>query len=148
MPGLRKIAVVQRVYALVIKFIGADRARRRGRVRQFFDTSLKVNLRASVEFAVERKFVFETFKEGFARNYNLASDQFLEAIRRIDEAIKDLEKTQESLLKSATNLRLANDGADTLTIKTLTRGNPTMAEKFAVARDGEPADEAADQPGE
>lgn len=73
----------------------------------------------------------KTFKEGFARNYNLASDQFLEAIKRIDEAIKDLEKTKESLHKSSNNLRLANDKADGLTIKSLTRGNPTMAAKFA-----------------
>ncbi|MDJ0335476.1 DUF2130 domain-containing protein [Salinibacterium sp. G-O1] len=73
----------------------------------------------------------QTFKEGFSRNYTLASDQFQEAIKRIDEAIKDLEKTKENLLKSANNLRLANDKADTLTIKSLTRGNPTMAEKFA-----------------
>jgi hypothetical protein len=72
-----------------------------------------------------------TFKDGFARNYNLASDQFQEAIKRIDEAIKDLEKTKENLLKSANNLRLANEKADGLTIKSLTRGNPTMAAKFA-----------------
>jgi hypothetical protein len=50
---------------------------------------------------------------------------------RIDEAIKDLEKTKEALHKSANNLRLANDKADDLTIKKLTRGNPTMAAKFA-----------------
>ena len=72
-----------------------------------------------------------TFKEGFARNYGLASDQFQEAIKRIDEAIKDLEKAKENLLKSSNNLRLANDKADGLTIKSLTRGNPTMAAKFA-----------------
>ena len=71
-----------------------------------------------------------TFKQGFARNYTLASDQFQEAIKRIDEAIKDLEKTKENLLKSGNNLRLANDKADTLTIKALTRGNPTMTAKF------------------
>lgn len=70
------------------------------------------------------------FKQGFSRNYTLASDQFQEAIKRIDEAIKDLEKTKENLLKSANNLRLANDKADTLTIKALTRGNPTMTAKF------------------
>lgn len=73
----------------------------------------------------------KTFKEGFARNYGLASDQFQEAIKRIDEAIKDLEKTKENLLKSSNNLRLANDKTDGLTIKALTRGNPTMAAKFA-----------------
>ncbi|MEO7348394.1 MAG: DUF2130 domain-containing protein [Terrimesophilobacter sp.] len=72
-----------------------------------------------------------TFKEGFARNYSLAADQFQESIRRIDEAIKDLEKTKENLLKSSNNLRLANEKADGLTIKSLTRGNPTMAAKFA-----------------
>lgn len=51
--------------------------------------------------------------------------------KRIDEAIKDLEKTKEALHKSAHNLRLANDKAEDLTIKKLTRGNPTMAAKFA-----------------
>ena len=72
-----------------------------------------------------------TFKDGFARNYGLASTQFQEAINRIDEAIKDLEKTKDNLLRSSNNLRLANDKADGLTIKALTRGNPTMAAKFA-----------------
>ena len=72
-----------------------------------------------------------TFKDGFARNYSLASTQFQEAINRIDEAIKDLEKTKDNLLRSSNNLRLANDKADGLTIKALTRGNPTMAAKFA-----------------
>ena len=78
---------------------------------------------------------FETqldeFKTSFGRNWRLASEGFEEAIRRIDEAIKDLEKTKEALHKSANNLRLANDKADDLTIKKLTRGNPTMAAKFA-----------------
>ena len=78
---------------------------------------------------------FETqldeFKTSFGRNWRLASEGFEEAIRRIEEAIKDLEKTKEALHKSANNLRLANDKADDLTIKKLTRGNPTMAAKFA-----------------
>ena len=77
---------------------------------------------------------FETqldeFKTSFGRNWRLASEGFEEAIKRIDEAIKDLEKTKEALYKSANNLRLANDKADDLTIKKLTRGNPTMAAKF------------------
>lgn len=81
-----------------------------------------------------------TFKEGFARNYGLASDQFTEAIKRIDEAIKDLEKSKESLLKSSNNLRLANDKADGLTIKSLTRGNPTLAAKFAEIEKSEATD--------
>ena len=57
------------------------------------------------------------------RNWRLASEGFEEAIRRIDEAIKDLEKTKEALHKSANNLRLANDKADDLTIKKF-EGNP------------------------
>lgn len=78
---------------------------------------------------------FETqlvdFKTAFGRNWRLASEGFAEAIKRIDDAIKDLEKTKEALHKSANNLRLANDKADDLTVKKLTRGNPTMAAKFA-----------------
>lgn len=77
---------------------------------------------------------FETqlddFKTAFGRNWRLASEGFEEAIKRIDEAIKDLEKTKEALHKSANNLRLANDKAEDLTVKRLTRGNPTMAAKF------------------
>ena len=73
----------------------------------------------------------EDFKGAFGRNWRLASDGFEEAVKRIDEAIKDLEKTKEALHKSANNLRLANDKAEDLTIKKLTRGNPTMAAKFA-----------------
>ena len=80
-----------------------------------------------------------TFKTGFARNYDLASNQFQEAIKRIDEAIKDLEKTKENLLKSSNNLRLANDKADSLTIKSLTRGNPTMQQRFAELEGSEEA---------
>ena len=74
------------------------------------------------------------------RNWRLASEGFEEAIRRIDEAIKDLEKTKEALHKSANNLRLANDKADDLTIKKLTRGNPTMAAKFAQLDNAGPSD--------
>ena len=73
----------------------------------------------------------DEFKTAFGRNWRLASGGFVEAIKRIDEAIRDLEKTKEALHKSANNLRLANDKAEDLTIKRLTRGNPTMAAKFA-----------------
>ena len=72
----------------------------------------------------------ETFKSGFERNYGLASRQFEDAIDEIDKTIRNLEKTKSSLLKSANNLRLANDKAQDVTIKKLTRGNPTMADKF------------------
>ncbi len=82
---------------------------------------------------------FETqlddFKTAFGRNWRLASEGFEEAVKRIDEAIKDLEKTKDALYKSANNLRLANDKAEDLTIKKLTRGNPTMAAKFAELKD-------------
>lgn len=73
----------------------------------------------------------DDFKSAFGRNWRLASEGFAEAIKRIDEAIKDLEKTKEALHKSANNLRLANDKAEDLSVKKLTRGNPTMAAKFA-----------------
>jgi len=70
------------------------------------------------------------FKSTFGRNWRLASEGFEEAIKRIDEAIKELEKTKQALHKSASNLRLANDKAEDLTIKKLTRGNPTMKQMF------------------
>jgi hypothetical protein len=78
-----------------------------------------------------------TFKEGFARNYELASRKFKEAIEEIDKTIIHLQKTKEALLSSENNLRLANDKADDLTIKKLTHGNPTMKAKFD-ALSGEP----------
>jgi len=70
------------------------------------------------------------FKTGFARNYDLASRQFGEAIKEIDKTMNHLQKTKEALLASVNNLRLANNKADDLTIKKLTYGNPTMKEKF------------------
>src|SRR5690554_149610 len=72
----------------------------------------------------------DDFKSTFGRNWRLASSGFEEAVKRIDEAIKDLEKTKDALYKSANNLRLANDKAEDLTIKKLTRDNPTMKAKF------------------
>lgn len=82
----------------------------------------------------------DDFKTAFGRNWRLASEGFVEAIKRIDEAIKDLEKTKEALHKSANNLRLANDKAEDLTIKRLTRGNPTMSAKFAELKGPDPGD--------
>ena len=70
------------------------------------------------------------FKEGFARNYNLASRKFQTAIDEIDKTIIHLQKTKEALLSSDNNLRLANQKAEDLTIKKLTHGNPTMKAKF------------------
>lgn len=78
---------------------------------------------------------FETslqkFKQEFSYSFGHASTQFDEAIHRIDEAIKDLEKTKESLRKSLGHLSAANNKAEKVSIKALTRGNPTMAAKFA-----------------
>ena len=75
-----------------------------------------------------------TFKTGFARNYDLASRQFEDAIKHIDKSIDHLQKTKESLLKSINNLRLANNKAQDVSIKKLTRKNPTMKELFDSAR--------------
>jgi len=70
------------------------------------------------------------FKSSFARNYELASRKFQDAIAEIDKTISHLEKTKAALLSSENNLRLANDKAEDLTIKRLTRGNPTMTDMF------------------
>jgi hypothetical protein len=77
----------------------------------------------------------EQFKAGFSRNYELASRQFTDAIKEIDEAITHLQKTKDELLRSNNNLRLANDKAQDITIKKLTRGNPTMVQKFEELKD-------------
>jgi hypothetical protein len=76
------------------------------------------------------------FKEGFARNFELASRRFRTAIDEIDKTIDHLQKTKEALISSEDNLRLANNKAEDLTIKKLTRKNPTMAAKFAELPDG------------
>ncbi len=73
----------------------------------------------------------ETFKSAFARNYDLATGHFQKAIAEIDKSIDHLQKTKDALLGADRNLRLANDKAQDVTIKKLTRGNPTMAAKFA-----------------
>lgn len=70
------------------------------------------------------------FKEGFSRNYRLASDKFQTAIDEIDKSISHLQKIKDALISSENNLRLANDKAEDLTIKKLTRGNPTMKALF------------------
>jgi len=76
----------------------------------------------------------ESFKNGFARNYDLAAKKFRTAIEEIDKTIDHLQKTKDALLGSENNLRLANNKAEDLTIKKLTRGNPTMAAKFDEVR--------------
>lgn len=78
-----------------------------------------------------------SFKEGFAKNYELASRRFQTAIDEIDKTIDHLQKTKEALLSSENNLRLANNKAEDLTVKRLTRGNPTMTAKFAELKKNE-----------
>ena len=72
----------------------------------------------------------DKFKDAFAKNYDLASRRFEIAITEIDKSILHLQKTKEALLGTDRNLRLANDKAQNVTIKKLTKGNPTMAHKF------------------
>ena len=72
----------------------------------------------------------DDFKDKFGRNYRIASEKFAKAIEEIDKTIDHLTKTKEALLSSENNLRLANDKAQDLSIKKLTKNNPTMALKF------------------
>jgi len=82
----------------------------------------------------------EEFRTGFARNYRLASGKFKTAISEIDKTIDHLQKTKDALIGSENNLRLANNKASDLTIKKLTKGNPTMATKFSELQ-GSPEDD-------
>ncbi len=77
------------------------------------------------------------FKEGFGRNYRIASEHFEKAVGEIDKTIDHLEKTKKALLASANQLRLANDKAEDLSIKRLTQGNPTMKAKFDAIKDAD-----------
>ena len=70
------------------------------------------------------------FKEGFGRNYRLASERFAKAIEEIDKTIDHLQKTKEHLLKTDDNLRLANNKAEDLSIKKLAHNNPTVTKMF------------------
>ena len=74
------------------------------------------------------------FKDKFGKNFRLASEKFRKAVEEIDKSIDHLQKIKEALLGSENNLRLANDKAEDLSIKKLTRGNPTMKQKFEEAR--------------
>lgn len=73
----------------------------------------------------------DNFKSAFGKNYDLASRKFETAIKEIDKSIDHLQKTKDALLSTDRNLRLANDKAQDVTIKRLTRNNPTMAAKFS-----------------
>ena len=80
-----------------------------------------------------------SFKEGFGRNYRLASEKFKKAIDEIDKTIDHLQKTKDALLSSENNLRLANNKAEDLTIKKLTTNSPTMAEMFTELKNNDKA---------
>lgn len=84
------------------------------------------------------------FKDAFGRNYRLASEKFKNAIDEIDKSINHLQKIKEALIGSENNLRLANDKAEELSIKKLTRGNPTMKAKFDEAREKKAVKEGPD----
>jgi hypothetical protein len=73
----------------------------------------------------------EAFKDDFSKNYDLASRKFQTAIDEIDKSIDHLQKTKEALLSTDRNLRLANDKAKKVTVRRLTKQNPTMVAKFA-----------------
>ncbi len=73
----------------------------------------------------------DKFKSAFGKNYDLASRKFDTAIKEIDKSIDHLQKTKDALISTDRNLRLANDKAQDVTIKKLTRNNPTMAAKFS-----------------
>lgn len=77
------------------------------------------------------------FRDSFGRSYRLASDRFKDAIDSIDKSIAQLQKTKENLIRSEDHYRIANNKADDLTIKKLTRGNPTMTAKFAELKSDE-----------
>ena len=88
----------------------------------------------------------DAFKEAFGRNYRLASEKFKAAIDEIDKSITHLQKIKDALIGSENNLRLANDKADALTIKKLTKGNETMTKKFAEAAEARKTAECAAGP--
>lgn len=77
------------------------------------------------------------FKEGFARNYRIASDKFKIAIDEIDKTITHLQKTKEALLSSENQLRLANNKAEDLSIKKLTKDAPAVKKMFEEANNGQ-----------
>jgi hypothetical protein len=77
------------------------------------------------------------FRDSFGRSYRLASERFTDAVANIDKSIAQLQKTKENLLKSEDHYRISNNKADELSVKKLTRGNPTMSDKFAEVKKAE-----------
>jgi hypothetical protein len=86
----------------------------------------------------------QAFKDGFARNYRLASERFAQAIEEIDKTIDHLQKTKAALMSSENNLRLANNKAEELSIKRLTKNAPSVREMFDAERGKQNAIEELD----
>ena len=86
------------------------------------------------------------FRDKFGRNYRLASEKFNTAIEEIDKSISHLQKIKEALIGSERNLQLANNKAEELTIKKLTRGNPTMTALFEEAHDANRVEDVTNEP--
>ncbi|MFT5453388.1 MAG: DNA repair exonuclease SbcCD ATPase subunit [Enterobacterales bacterium] len=105
--------------------------------KQLAEKSLKDKYETQIK---DRENELDEFRAGFSRNYELVSKKFKTAILEIDKTIDHLQKTKDALLGSENNLRLANNKADDLTVKTLTKENPTMAGKFAELKDGDSSD--------
>ena len=78
----------------------------------------------------------DAFKAAFGRNYRLASEKFQDAVKRIDDIISNLQKVKDALLSSENNLRLANNKAEELSIKKLTKGAPAVKAMFDALHDG------------
>ena len=98
----------------------------------------KEKKKKSINFLIKntsKKKAVNDFKKAFDKNFDLASRRFSTAIAEIDKSIDHLQKTKDALLSTDRNLRLANDKAQDVSIKKLTRKNPTMAAKFAEAKD-------------
>ena len=98
-----------------------------------YQRQLEIAQRQSIDVTNFEKKIND-FKEGFARNYNIASKKLFDAVDQIDRAIGQLQKIKENLLGSENQLRIANDKADGLTIKKLTYNNPTMKAMFKEAQ--------------
>lgn len=98
-----------------------------------FKRALEIEKKKSIDVSNFEASLLD-FKQKFGNNYRLAQERFSRAIKEIDNSISQLQKVKEDLISSERNLRLANDKADALTIKSLTRNNPTMKELFEEAR--------------
>lgn len=113
---------------------------RNAALRSFADRKKLVEMQQKDIDVTHFEEALDDFKDKFSNNYRLASERFDKAIKEIDETIDHLQKVKENLQKSDRNLRLANDKAQDLTVKRLTKGNPTMQAKFAALHESDKKD--------